>query len=69
MAEIVYRDRETIVSNTLYTDGQIKTVTVSELVRCKYCKHYHSALCYCTLKGTRNWQPDDYCSSGRREGM
>jgi len=46
----------------------VPTVDAVPVVRCKYCKHYHSALCYCTLKETRNWQPDDYCSSGRREG-
>ena len=28
MAEFVYRDLETIVSNTLYTDGRVVTVTV-----------------------------------------
>lgn len=43
------------------------TVDAVEVVRCKNCKHYHSALCYCALKESGYWQPDDYCSSGRRE--
>lgn len=75
MAEIVYRDRETIVSNTLYTDGQIETVTVGELVRCKNCIHwgkfpvstvlpqYHK----CGMATYKSTKCDDFCSRGERK--
>ena len=59
---------ETILNQFIDYIDHAPTVDAVPVVRCKYCKHYHSALCYCTLKETRNWQPDDYCSSGRREG-
>ena len=44
MAEFVYRDLETIVSNTLYTDGRVVTVTVGDLVRCKDCTEISAKL-------------------------
>lgn len=67
MAEIVYRDRETIVSNTLYTDGQIKTVTIGKLVRCKDCTEYQQNFHWCRLHDGE-MQATDFCSYGERKG-
>lgn len=67
MAEIVYRDRETIVSNTLYTDGQIETVTVCELVRCRDCEHKDRESGFCHGRGwpTQLVPDDGFCDKGK----
>lgn len=65
MAEFVYRDLETIVSNTLYTDGRVVTVTVGDLVRCKDCTEYQQNFHWCRLHDGE-MQPTDYCSYGER---
>ena len=78
--DVVYKDRECIMSTTLYTDGEIETVIVRELVRCKDCKHrptgadrddleFPDDKCPCKCEDYwYSWKPADewYCGNGER---